>query len=131
MREGLLKIVQKSTLLVLVFATLAGCAHSPSQPAANPIRRADMATPAPFPPKSIYQTEATWTTDQSREIKLRALAGRPQVLVMFFIHCQFACPIVVNDMRRIDGGAARASSQPGRFHARFLRRRSRHAPSAG
>src|SRR5262249_42463092 len=55
-----------------------------------------------FTGKSVYQVESTWRTDQEKQIKLGALAGRPQVVAMFFAHCQYACPIIVNDMKRIE-----------------------------
>ncbi|MHB8522866.1 MAG: SCO family protein [Limisphaerales bacterium] len=59
-------------------------------------------TPAAFTDKSIYQVDSAWTTDQGKEIKLNGLAARPQVVAMFFANCQFACPIIVNDMKRIE-----------------------------
>ena len=37
-----------------------------------------------------------------RKIKLGVLAGRPQVLTLFFTHCEYACPIIVNDLKRIE-----------------------------
>ncbi|MCU0788893.1 MAG: SCO family protein [Verrucomicrobia bacterium] len=46
--------------------------------------------------------ESTWSTDQQKQIKLTELAGRPQVIVMFFASCQYACPILVNDLKRIE-----------------------------
>jgi protein SCO1/2 len=52
--------------------------------------------------KSIYQVESRWTTDAGKEIKLAALSGRPQVVVMFFANCTYACPILVSDMQRIE-----------------------------
>jgi protein SCO1/2 len=58
--------------------------------------------PAPFTDKSLYQVESTWTTDTQKQMKLGDLAGRPQVVAMFFANCQYACPIIVNDMRRIE-----------------------------
>jgi len=51
---------------------------------------------------SIYQVESKWKTDTEKEIQLRALAGRPQVVLMFFASCNYACPILLNDMRRIE-----------------------------
>ncbi len=57
---------------------------------------------ATFTDKSIYQTESKWTTDAGKDIKLGALAGKPQVLVMFFANCTYACPILVSDMQRIE-----------------------------
>lgn len=52
--------------------------------------------------KSLYQVESRWTTDGGKEIKLSALAGRPQVVAMFFANCTYACPIIVHDMQRIE-----------------------------
>ena len=57
---------------------------------------------AQFSDKSLYQTESKWTTDTGRQIKLADLKGRPQVVVMFFASCQYACPILVHDVQRIE-----------------------------
>ena len=52
--------------------------------------------------KSLYQTESKWTTDTRKQIPLAQLQGRPQVVVMFFASCQYACPVIVNDLKRIE-----------------------------
>lgn len=52
--------------------------------------------------KSIYQAEAVWTTDSKEKLTLSTLGGKPQVIVMFFASCQYACPILVNDLKRIE-----------------------------
>jgi len=57
---------------------------------------------ATFSDKSLYQTESKWTTDANKQIKLADLKGRPQVVVMFFVSCQYACPILVHDLSRIE-----------------------------
>lgn len=54
-----------------------------------------------LPGTSVYQTDSTWTTDDNRQLKLRDLAGKPQVVLMFYSHCTTACPILANDIRRI------------------------------
>ncbi len=51
--------------------------------------------------KSIYQLDSSWTNDSLRSIKLSALRGHVQVVAMFFTSCQYACPIIVHDMKRI------------------------------
>ena len=61
-----------------------------------------MEAPAAFTDKSLYQLDSVWTTDESRQVKLSEMSGRPQVVAMFFANCQFACPIIVNDMKRIE-----------------------------
>lgn len=51
--------------------------------------------------RSIYQLDATWTNDAGESVSLAMLRGRPVVLTMFFASCEYACPILVNDMQRI------------------------------
>ena len=55
-----------------------------------------------FSDKSLYQTESKWTTDANKQIKLADLKGRPQLVVMFFASCQYACPALVHDLTRIE-----------------------------
>jgi protein SCO1/2 len=51
--------------------------------------------------KSLYQVESKWTADGGQAIKLGDLAGKPQVVLMFFSKCVSACPILRNDLKRI------------------------------
>ncbi len=51
--------------------------------------------------KSLYQVESKWTTDCGKTLKLGDLAGKPQVVLMFFPRCTTACPILRNDLKRI------------------------------
>ena len=89
--------------LVILFsalaATLAGCAtHSPGRA----VKTVKAAATTAFTDKSLYQLDSVWTTDENRQMRLSEMSGRPQVVAMFFANCQFACPIIVNDMKRID-----------------------------
>jgi protein SCO1/2 len=51
--------------------------------------------------RSVYQLDATWTTDADGPCKLAALRGQPVMLAMFFTSCGYACPRIVDDMKRI------------------------------
>lgn len=51
--------------------------------------------------KSIYQLESRWTSDMGKTVPLAVLRGRPQILALFFSSCEFACPLIVHDMKRI------------------------------
>ena len=51
---------------------------------------------------SLYQLDSSWTNDAGAQVKLASLHGRPQVVSMFFATCQFACPILVNDLKRAE-----------------------------
>ena len=52
--------------------------------------------------KSIYQIETEWTSDFGKKMKLDRLRGKPQVIAMFFTSCEYACPVLVHDVRRIE-----------------------------
>ncbi len=51
---------------------------------------------------SLYLLDSKWTSDVGREIKLGALRGRPQIVAMFFTHCEYACPILVSELKTIE-----------------------------
>ena len=57
--------------------------------------------PTPPTDKSLYQLESEWTSDVNRRIRLGVLQGRIQVLAMFFTHCEYACPLIVRDLKAI------------------------------
>ena len=88
--------------VVLAATGLAGCATHLSDHVAKPSCCEKAEPPAAFTDKSLYQLDSLWTTDDNGQIKLSDLSGRPQVVAMFFANCQFACPIIVNDMKRIE-----------------------------
>lgn len=84
--------------LVAMALGLASCATtSPEKP---PCCR-EIKHSAPIPDQSLYQLDSQWTSDQGRVIRLANLQGRPQVVAMIFTTCEFACPIIVNDMKRV------------------------------
>ncbi len=73
-------------------------------PAADPKPPCCRALPPgkPLTDKSLYQLDSTWTSDVGREVKLGVLRGRVQVVAMFFAQCEYACPIIVENMRVIE-----------------------------
>ena len=58
--------------------------------------------PATFTDASIYQVNSTWTNDLGKAVQLGSLGGKPQVITMFFAKCEYACPILAHDMKRIE-----------------------------
>ena len=51
---------------------------------------------------SLYLLDSTWTSDVGRQIKLGVLRGRPQIVALFFTHCEYACPILVSELKAIE-----------------------------
>ncbi|HEV8541329.1 MAG TPA: SCO family protein [Verrucomicrobiae bacterium] len=57
--------------------------------------------PAKISERSLYNSDASWTTDRGVTIKLASFRGRPQIVAMFFSTCLSACPVLLNDLQRI------------------------------
>jgi protein SCO1/2 len=51
---------------------------------------------------SLYQLESEWKDQYGKSFTLKKLEGKKTVLTMFFASCTYACPILVNDMKRIE-----------------------------
>lgn len=105
------------TKLSLIAATLALtvpalAAEAPAKPgccAARTEEKAKVVKPccdepkpsAPLTARSLYQLESAWANDAGATVRLRALRGRPVVAAMFFASCEYACPIIVSEMKRL------------------------------
>ncbi|MBL9167428.1 MAG: SCO family protein [Verrucomicrobiales bacterium] len=55
----------------------------------------------PMSDRSLFQFDSTWTNDKGADLKLGELGGPPLVVTMFFAKCEFACPVLVHDMKKI------------------------------
>ena len=52
--------------------------------------------------RSLWQLDSKWTNDFHQPVQLNTLAGRVQVVVMFFASCEYACPQLVHQMKQIE-----------------------------
>ncbi len=86
--------------LALVASALlqAGCSTTAQAPSCCPT---EVTSDAPLSDRSLFQLESSWTDDKSAEMKLGALGGRPLVITMFFAKCEYACPVLVHDMKKV------------------------------
>lgn len=97
----------KTTLLALTFAATALAADpapsccAPAPTPAKPSCCPEIKPAAPLPARSLYQLNSTWTADNGRAVSLASLRGRPVVVAMFFAQCEYACPVIVNDIKRL------------------------------
>ena len=62
----------------------------------------ELAATAPLSGRSLYQLDSSWTNDAGATLRLADLRGRPQVVTMFFATCQFTCPVLLNDLKRLE-----------------------------
>jgi protein SCO1 len=94
-------------ILLILCTTLATASLAADPPPGKkdtelpPCCRAALAAGKPTD-RSLYQLDSTWTSDVGRKVKLGILRGRPQILAMFFSNCEYACPILVNDIRKLE-----------------------------
>ncbi len=51
---------------------------------------------------SIYNLDSSWTDQNDRSFKLKAWSGRPVILAMTYASCKAACPLLVEDMKKIE-----------------------------
>ena len=49
---------------------------------------------------SIYQLESVWKNETGKKMMLNELKGKKQIMAMVFTSCTYACPLIVNDMKR-------------------------------
>jgi protein SCO1 len=89
----------KTLLNILVIAALIATTASAEEKSCC---KKPLAAAAPLPDKSLYQVTSSWTNDASAPVTLTSLRGKPQIVTMFFASCEFACPLLVNDMKRIE-----------------------------
>jgi protein SCO1 len=81
---------------------VAAWADEPAAKELPPCCQQELAPGKPLTDGSLYQLESKWTSDVGREIRLGVLRGKPQVVVMFFATCEFACPILLYEMKRLE-----------------------------
>lgn len=84
--------------IFLTFALLASVLAADEKP---PCCR-EVAAEKPLADASLYQLESKWTSDVGRVVKLTVLRGRPQVVAMFFASCEYACPVIVENLKEIE-----------------------------
>lgn len=62
----------------------------------------DHKTMAPLPSNSIFNLQTTWQNQDNESLKLNDLRGKTLVVVMIYTSCQFACPMLVANMKKIE-----------------------------
>ncbi len=55
-----------------------------------------------LPETSIYQFDHTWKNQYNKPFQLTDLKGNPVVMTMIFTHCEYACPMMVNDLKKVE-----------------------------
>ena len=64
---------------------------------------------------SIYQLNSQWINQDGQTVSLKSFIGKPVVLTMFFANCTYACPLLVNDMQRMESSLSANNKNNYRF----------------
>jgi protein SCO1 len=51
--------------------------------------------------ESIYHATSSWRNRRDQEMNLEDLRGNVQVVAMVYTHCEYACPRILADMKRV------------------------------
>lgn len=71
--------------------------------------------PNNYSDKSIYQLKSVWKDQNNKEMKLNELYGRQVVLAMIYTSCPTACPVIVNDMQKLEAAIPKKELDNYRF----------------
>ncbi|MFN8610645.1 MAG: SCO family protein [Vulcanimicrobiota bacterium] len=55
-----------------------------------------------LPDESLYNLVSAWQDQAGRNLQLRQLSGRVEVLAMVYTHCQSVCPAIIDAMQRTE-----------------------------
>ena len=86
--------------LILILCT--GCSEKKQEPIPDCCADDSMGVEAIIPQDSVYQLDSIWTDQNGKRRNLREFAGKPQVMTMIFTHCQYACPMTMAALKKID-----------------------------
>lgn len=92
----------KTTFYLAALAVIAGSTLLAGEADVAPVATCCSEIPAatPLSARSLYQLEAQWTNDAGEAVQLASLRGQPVIIAMFFAQCEYACPMLVNDIQR-------------------------------
>ncbi len=107
--------------LMFVFANLAGCFTTAEEKNEKSITKTesvnetntekhsccDEVESEEISDASVYQLESVWTDQDGKSFSLKDLEDNKIVLTMFFASCTYACPILVNDMKKIESSLSK------------------------
>lgn len=51
---------------------------------------------------SIYQLKSKWKNSENQSVSLKSLAGKKQIVALIYTNCSYACPLILNDMKKIE-----------------------------
>ena len=78
----------------------------------------ELSAATPLSSASIYNLDSYWNDQNGQKVQLRQFAGHPLLITMIFTHCEYACPILVENVKGIL--AALPEQQRKKFNRAFI-----------
>lgn len=72
-------------------------------------------SPAPLEGHSLYHMDSTWKNQNNLDTPFATLRGHPLVLSLVYTSCQYVCPMIVSDMKKIEAKLTPAQLQHTKF----------------
>lgn len=57
---------------------------------------------SPLPKESLYQSRGVWQNPQGENLTLANFRGRPVIIAMVYTGCEYACPMTIGKLRKIE-----------------------------
>lgn len=89
-----------SFAVLLSFSALAQ--NGPAKSCCSPLAASPTTKQQDLLETSIYQLDHQWENQYNQPFQLVELKGKPVVMTMIFTHCEYACPMMVNDLKNIE-----------------------------
>jgi len=64
---------------------------------------------------SIFNLKSAWTDQNGKAFHFDSLNGTPSVVAMAYTSCQSSCPLIIEEMRKIEAEISEKSKKPVRF----------------
>lgn len=98
-RTGRLALIILAMALMVLLLTSCGAGNAGAHRDVTP----DAPTAIEPSEFSVYDLEASWQDQQGLTLRLDDLRGRPRVVALVYTSCAHACPMILKDMKRIEG----------------------------
>lgn len=95
-------ITSKTRIVMLSLALCLGCSQKESENVPDCCADDPAGPEIKISRDSVYQLDSIWTDQDGKKHRLREFAGKPQVVSMVFTHCQYACPLTLAALKKID-----------------------------
>jgi protein SCO1 len=110
-------MIKKTVLLSLLILALMSCNKSGEKEKECCSAKTNEPTgyPDEIPGTSVYQLGGEWTDQHGNKLTLESFAGNPVIMTMMFTHCEYACPMMINDLKLLENQFSPSERENARF----------------